>query len=312
MRLGHKRLFALLGLLGVCALLAACGEQAADAPEAADGTPCAAVDVLQYRQPAADTLVAVFDTSAGEFSAVLYPQQAPQAVQNFVTLARSRAYNGLDFHRVIRDFIIQSGRTETTGDKSIWGQPFAAETSDLLHHYTGALAMAGGDANQSQFFVVNCAADSVPEVLQAQMRELGWSEEVITAYAQVGGAPYLDGVYTVFGQVFYGMDAVRAIGETAGAGAHPSEPALLNSVQTVSYADWCAAHPEAEPVFYTPPAESPPEQAAGDDPAADNPPEEVDTDTDTDPDTALPPDDTAGGDPAADGQPAETDPPQEG
>lgn len=243
---------ALLVLL--CCLLTACRTSQPAAETAADGAVAPSVDVLQFREPEADALVAVFETSAGEFSAVLYPQAAPQAVQNFVTLARQGAYNGLNFHRVIADFIIQSGDTDGNGGQSIWGNPFAAEVSDAVHHYTGALAMAGGSANRSQFFVVNCQTDSVPDVLQEQMRQLGWEEDVITAYAEVGGAPYLDMHYTVFGQVFYGMDTVRAVGGTAGQTNTPADPALLQTVTITTYADWCSSHPEVQPAFYTPAA----------------------------------------------------------
>ncbi len=211
----------------------------------------ASVDVLQFRRPADDALIAAFDTDAGSFAAVLYPDAAPQAVQNFVTLARQGAYDGLPFHRIIEDFIIQSGDTDGNGGQSIWGMGFPAETSDLLHHYTGALAMAGADANYSQFFVVNCAPDSVPTVLAEQMRQLGWNEKVISAYTAVGGAPYLDSNYTVFGQVFWGMDAVRAIG------ASPAQDGAVPTVQTVSilaFDAWQRAHPDAELSFYEPAA----------------------------------------------------------
>lgn len=245
----------LTAALAVCCLLTGCGDKS-DIPtphQAADGTLSAEADVLQYRQPDGTALVAVFDTTAGAFSTLLFPDEAPQAVQNFVTLAKQGSYDGLPFHRVVQDFIVQSGETDANGGQSIWGQPFPAETSDLLHHYTGALAMAGADANQSQFFVVNCSRDSVPEVLQQQMRQLGWSEEVISAYAQVGGAPYLDNVYTVFGQVFCGMDTVRAIGQTGNTLGRVSQPVTLNSVQITTFDAWCAAHPEAELSFYTPP-----------------------------------------------------------
>lgn len=253
--LQHRRnLFFKAGLLicAACAVLgmAGCSKQP-EPQQASDGTLTANVDVLQFRQPEEDALIAVFDTSLGEFSAILYPQQAPQAVQDFVTLARDGAYDGLDFHRVIQDFIIQSGATDDNGGQSIWGTGFPAETSDLLHHYTGALAMAGGEENQSQFFVVNCQQDSVPSVLQEQMRQLGWDEKIITAYAEVGGAPYLDNTYTVFGQVFYGMGTVQDIGNLeTNAEDTPLQPAVLNSVTIQSFSAWKSSHPDAQPAFY--------------------------------------------------------------
>ena len=243
---------ALLAVLLLCLALCSCSSEASSKAAAADGEAFAAVDVLQFRQPEADALVAVFDTSEGTFSAVLYPQAAPQAVQNFVTLARQGSYNGLDFHRVLQDFIIQSGDTNGSGGQSIWETGFAPECSDLVHHYTGALAMAGIQANHSQFFVVNCPPDSVSETLLEKMRTEGWSEDVIAAYAQAGGAPYLDGVHTVFGQVFFGMDVIRAI-EEAALQEEAAAP-LLHSVTITDFAAWQTANPHAKLTFYDPSA----------------------------------------------------------
>lgn len=237
----------------LCLLLCACGSTDPDAPvTTADGTVIPTVDVLQFREPAPDDFVAVFATDAGEFAAVLFLDAAPLAVQNFVTLARQGVYDGLDFHRTVEDFIIQSGDTNGYGGQSIWRGGFSAEYSDLLHHYTGALAMAGTERNHSQFFVVNCPTDSVPSALQEQMRTDGWSEDVITAYAQTGGAPYLDNLHTVFGHVFYGMDTVRSIGALP----KDADAAVLQSVTITTYDDWCALHPDAEPAFYTPAADA--------------------------------------------------------
>jgi peptidyl-prolyl cis-trans isomerase B (cyclophilin B) len=238
----------------LCLVLCACGSDTQETVSAAKGEVFASADVLQFRQPDADALVAVFDTGEGVFAAVLYPQAAPQAVQNFVTLARQGAYDGLDFHRVLEDFIVQTGDTDGRGGQSIWGTGFAVECSDLLHHYNGALAMAGIQANHSQFFVVNCPSGSVGETVLEKMRTEGWSEEVITAYTQAGGAPYLDGVHTVFGQVFYGMDTVRAL-ETA-ALQPDAVPPVLNRVSITDFAGWQTDNPNAELVFYDPSAQN--------------------------------------------------------
>ena len=238
----------------LCCALCGCGAKPAGEEDAVlqaeDGTPVADVDVLQFRRPAQDALVAVLDTDAGEVSVLLFPEAAPQAVQNFVTLARQGAYDGLDFQQVAKDYLVQTGDTDGFGGESIWGSAFPAEISDLLHHYTGALAMAGGEENNSQFYIVNSTADSVTEELLTQMREHGWNEDVITAYTQVGGTPWLDNNYTVFGQVFYGMGAVRRIGSTAPeGGTRPETPAVLRQVDVTTFGAWCEGHPDAVPVF---------------------------------------------------------------
>ena len=191
---------------------------------------------MQFSAPPQNALTAIFDTSLGSFKAVLYPDYAPRAVENFVTLAQQGFFDGQLFHRVVQDFVIQSGDPTGTGGggQSIWGVPFADEFSDRLHHYTGALSMAnsGKNANQSQFFVVATPADSVPGALAAQMEEAGWRPEVINAYLQAGGAPYLDYLHTVFGQVIEGMEVVEKIGSTAAdpATERPKRDVVLYSV----------------------------------------------------------------------------------
>ena len=243
-----KRILPVLLAVLLCLGLCGCGSETAETAAEAKGEVFADADVLQFRQPESDALVAVFDTSEGVFSAVLYPQAAPQAVQNFVTLAREGAYDGLDFHRVLEDFIVQTGDTNGSGGQSIWGIGFTPERSDLLHHYTGALAMAGIQSNHSQFFVVNCPQDSVGDPLVEKMRAESWSEEVITAYTQAGGAPYLDGVHTVFGQVFHGMDTVRALEEAA---LLPDAAApVLNRVSITDFAGWQKDNPDAATSFH--------------------------------------------------------------
>ncbi len=231
-------------------LLTGCKKRDADSDFSQAAVELNTADALQFSLPDESALCAVFITEKGEFAAVLYPDYAPQAVENFVTLAREGAYNGLAFHRVIQDFIIQSGDTDGSGGKSIWRNTFGVESSNLLHHYTGALCMAGGTQNGSQFYVVSTEKDSVSQVLCDQMEQLGWSREVIDAYKKVGGAPYLDNNYTVFGQVFYGMDAVYGIEATAPkSGDTPADPVGLGSVRITTYGQWKQANPDAKPNF---------------------------------------------------------------
>jgi len=146
----------------------------------------------------------------GDIKVVLYPKQAPLAVENFVTHAQNGYYNGVTFHRVIEDFVIQSGDPEGTGNggNSIWELPFSDEFSDNLHHYTGALSMAnsGEDTNRSQFFIVTALPKSITDEIASLMTQAGWREEIIDAYRQAGGAPNLDYRHTVFGQVYEGLE----------------------------------------------------------------------------------------------------------
>ncbi|MCI8553622.1 MAG: peptidylprolyl isomerase [Clostridiales bacterium] len=170
----------------------------------------------QLDRPAAGETIAVMHTSLGDISLRLFPEQAPKAVENFMTHAQNGYYDGLIFHRVIPDFMIQGGDPDGngTGGESIWGDSFEDEFDADLHNYRGALSMAnaGPDTNGSQFFIVQ--ASSVPAQMLDQMEELrdqGFPAEAAENYRRVGGTPWLDYRHTVFGQVFDGMETVDAI-----------------------------------------------------------------------------------------------------
>ena len=166
---------------------------------------------VQFAQPQSGDTVATIKTNMGDIKVILYPQYAPLAVENFITHAQNGYYDGVIFHRVIEDFVIQSGDPEGTGygGKSIWGLDFSDEFSDNLHHYTGALSMAnkGEDTNGSQFFIVTCQPQTtITNEIALLMEQAGWRNEVIDAYKQAGGTPNLDYKHTVFGQVYEGLE----------------------------------------------------------------------------------------------------------
>lgn len=171
----------------------------------------------QLNQPSVGEKVAVFETSMGEIHFRLFPEAAPKAVENFTSLIEQGYYNGIIFHRVIPDFMIQGGDPTGTGrgGESVWGKAFPDEFHPSYRNLVGALSMAnaGPNTNGSQFFIVEGA--KVSEDILRQMADAGerhgYSEEVIEAYRQVGGAFWLDGKHSVFGQVYDGMDVVKAI-----------------------------------------------------------------------------------------------------
>ena len=127
-------------------------------------------------------LHALFDTARGPIKVELYPDKAPLTVANFVNLARRGFYNGLSFHRVIPDFMIQGGCPEGSG-RGGPGYRFEDETGNGVRHERGVLSMAnaGPDTNGSQFFITHVAT------------------------------PWLDGKHTVFGKVIEGLDAVDKV-----------------------------------------------------------------------------------------------------
>ena len=121
--------------------------------------------------------IAVMKTSLGDITIQLYPEEAPKAVENFVTHAKEGYYDGIVFHRVIDDFMIQGGDPTATGrgGESIWGEAFEDEFSPRLHNFRGALSMAnaGTNTNGSQFFIVQAADKLTDDTAQNAM--LQWT-----------------------------------------------------------------------------------------------------------------------------------------
>jgi cyclophilin family peptidyl-prolyl cis-trans isomerase len=146
---------------------------------------------------------ATLHTSEGAIEVELYPDAAPKTVENFEKLARDGFYEGVIFHRVIPDFMIQGGDPTGTGMGGP-GYEFEDEFND--HRVArGALAMAnaGPNTNGSQFFIVTAEA-----------------------------TPWLDGKHTVFGQVTSGMDVVDRISQTErDANDRPRKPITIERVE---------------------------------------------------------------------------------
>ena len=156
---------------------------------------------------------AIIKTNLGTIEVQLFEKLATKTVKNFVELVKKGYYDGVTFHRVIPDFMIQGGDPTGTGrgGESIYGHPFEDEFSEQLFNFNGALSMAnaGPNTNGSQFFIVS--NERVPANMIAQMKMVGYPQEVIDRYKENGGTPWLDHRHTVFGQVIKGMDVVQAI-----------------------------------------------------------------------------------------------------
>lgn len=194
--------------------------------------------ITQLDPPEKGEEIAVIHTSMGDIKVKFFPDKAPKAVENFKTLAKDGYYDGITFHRVINDFMIQGGDpTGTgTGGESIYGGAFEDEFSPDLYNFRGALSMAnsGMNTNGSQFFIVQKPGiqDGYWEYIDSLVKEFGdsqvlfdnqsnrlvkvnYSDEARELYNENGGTPHLDYGHTVFGQVFEGMDVVDAIASVA-------------------------------------------------------------------------------------------------
>ncbi len=191
----------------------------------------------QTSLPVAGETIARIHTTMGDISVKFFPEQAPKTVENFLTHAKNGYYNGIIFHRVIPDFMIQGGDPTGTGmgGESIWGRPFPDEFSRELFNLRGALSMAnsGPNTNGSQFFIVQ--ASSVDPRMMQQVRQV-YPEDIANEYAELGGTPWLDFRHTVFGQVYEGMDIVDAICNVPRNGSDkPLEDVSIVSVDVVEY-----------------------------------------------------------------------------
>ena len=208
--------------------------------------------------------IAVITTSEGVIRMRLFEDAAPKTVENFKELAQQGFYDGLTFHRVIYDFMIQTG----DGDgQSIYGATFEDEFQENLLNLRGAVSMANTgqpDTNGTQFFINQSTARTFPGweyyeslydlyEISAEMFASQYSinppdfskltDEVKTLYEENGGNPYLDGAYTVsgtghtvFGQVFDGMDVVDAIASVpTDESARPLEDVTIESIEITTY-----------------------------------------------------------------------------
>ncbi|MGJ7920090.1 peptidylprolyl isomerase [Neobacillus sp. LXY-4] len=172
------------------------------------------------------------ETTMGIIKIKLFPEYAPKTVENFVTHSKNGYYNGLIFHRVIKDFMIQGGDPlgNGRGGESIYGAKFEDEFSDSLFNLRGALSMAnsGPNTNGSQFFIVQNA--SLDSQTKDYIEQNNYPEQIAKAYEN-GGTPWLDQKHTVFGQVIEGMDVVDKIANTAtGANDKPVEDVLIKNI----------------------------------------------------------------------------------
>ncbi|EKU48047.1 peptidylprolyl isomerase [Staphylococcus massiliensis] len=155
----------------------------------------------------------VMHTNKGDMTLKLFPDIAPKTVENFVKLSKDGYYNGITFHRVINDFMIQGGDPTGTGmgGESIYGGSFEDEFSMNAFNLYGALSMAnaGPNTNGSQFFIVQMK--ELPGQMLSQLKDGGWPEEIADAYKEKGGTPWLDQKHTVFGQLIEGEDVLEDI-----------------------------------------------------------------------------------------------------
>lgn len=284
-----KRIISMLLITALLLTLAACGGSAADTKAAHvldNQDPLVPMDQLspvknsqklgyQLEEPAKGEEIAVMTMKTGEVIKIrFFPDEAPKAVYNFKLHAIQGYYDGLTFHRVMENFMIQGGSPDGTGTDgvSVWDQDFEDEFASNLVNIDGSLSMAnrGPTTNGSQFFI-NCTNTPVQSSLWSQYEQAfeefqevyKENKEYIDSnpslktldmdkvnddykklYEAKGGNVHLDGAYstngtghTVFGQVFEGMDSVYALSqaETDPNNDKPLEDMVIEKVEIVVY-----------------------------------------------------------------------------
>ena len=184
---------------------------------------------------AVDGPIATIKTNHGDMRIKLFPEHASKTVANFIALSKDGYYDGVIFHRIIKDFMIQGGDPTGTGmgGESIYGESFEDEFSEELYNVRGALSMAnaGPNTNGSQFFIVQ------NQHLPYSKKEIargGWPEPIAEIYAEQGGTPHLDRRHTVFGQLadeasYKVLDAIAGV-ET-GAMDKPVDDVVIETIE---------------------------------------------------------------------------------
>lgn len=164
---------------------------------------------------AGETVAIIHIKNYGDVKVKFFEDVAPKAVENFVTHAKQGYYDGVTFHRVINDFMIQGGDPQGTGmgGESIWGDDFEEELDPALVPYRGSLCMASRGLENSpslgsQFFITQA---EYSQQMANYMQMYGYPTDLLEEYKNYGGYLSLYQQYTVFGQVYEGIEIVDRI-----------------------------------------------------------------------------------------------------
>lgn len=243
--------FILCGIV-TAGLMTGCGDE----PSSSDGTSTdnssqtvtdavtapENVDIMNYTAPEiGDKIVEMDFRDYGTVKFRLFPEYAELGVENFVGLAEDGFYDGLTFHRIIQDFMIQGGDPLGTGmgGKSLWGSSFDGGTDAHLIHLPGAVAYANSGttaSNSSQFYIVTGDEASDEMFSYYEQRGVLFSDNAKELYKQYGGTPFLDGNYTVFGQVIDGLDIIYTLQYVAtNADDKPLNDVIIDKVRITEY-----------------------------------------------------------------------------
>lgn len=191
-----------------------------------------------------DTIAIIKVKNFGDIKVKFFEDIAPKAVENFITHSKNGYYNNLIFHRIINEFMIQGGDPTGTGagGESIWGKGFGTELDKSLVPYRGSLCMAMSSLPNSigsQFFITQAHYSEENESILKRMGN--YPQGLLEQYKKYGGYLSLYQNYTVFGQVFEGMEVVDKIAqvqtETTPEGQEdkPIQDVVIETIEVTTY-----------------------------------------------------------------------------
>ncbi len=190
-----------------------------------------------------ETIAIMHVKNFGDIKFKFFEDIAPKAVENFLTHSKNGYYNGVTFHRVINEFMIQGGDPEGTGmgGESIWGSGFGTELDYNLVPYRGSLCMAMSsfpNSIGSQFFITQAHPQ---EEMASALKKGGYPEGLIEEYKKYGGYLSLYMQYTVFGQVYEGLEVVDKIAQVETYKTEeeqkdkPVQDVIIESIEVTTY-----------------------------------------------------------------------------
>ena len=175
------------------------------------------INIEQLNLPVKGEEIAIVKTTKGDMKIRLFKDIAPLAVENFITLAKEGYYDGYGFSRIEDNFCIQiGGNTEYPHGKSIYGDFYDLEIDSEYHNFFGAIGVArtAEKKNSSLFYIIS-REDLLEEDIEfLENNETSLNKEEVYAYKAIGGVPRLDYEYTIFGQVYEGLDILINISKT--------------------------------------------------------------------------------------------------
>lgn len=233
-------------MLGVVFLLTGC--------MSSDAQPVNENDIhfVQFDEIADDAEVAVVHTTVGTIRMVLFPEEAPNTVAHFRRLVKDGFYNNQRiFGQSENNTIITGATNESGGEGELLtddGKAIQCETTPNLWHFSGAVSVLGYQENKfsqkyysdSRFFIIG-NVDATTDLVN-EMEEYNYPVKVINAYKEHGGLPQFTGAYTVFGQVYDGLDVVNTLSHmpTTGDYKELADGVVIESIELSTYGEEAA------------------------------------------------------------------------